>query len=122
MDDILRLLLDAEDIPEKDVPVSRFGTFRIRAIGDKELKTIRDRSEWNGVIDLDTFRSAIIAKGCVKPQWNHPQLLEKYNTSDEVEVVKKRLLPGEKEFLSNAIMSLSGFGENESEAIGNVKN
>jgi hypothetical protein len=122
MDDILRLLLDADDKPEKDVPVGRFGNFRVRALDDSELKSIRERAMFGNTFDIDTFRAVIIAKGCVNPQWNHPELLAKYNTSDAAEVVKKRLLPGEKERLADAILGLSGFGKDEAKEVEDVKN
>jgi hypothetical protein len=122
MDDILRLLLESDDKPEKDVPMGRFGNFRVRALDDAELRSLRERATFGKAFDVDTFRAGIIAKGCVNPQWNHPELLAKYNTSDAAEVVKKRLLPGEKERLSDAILSLSGFGEDETKAVEDVKN
>ena len=122
MDDILQILLAADEKPEKDVQMTRFGTFRIRALDDAEMKSIRERATWGKTIDVDVFRSAIIAKGCVVPQWSHPELLAKYNTSDAVDVVNRRLLPGEKEMLADAIMRLSGFSEDEAKTVEELKN
>jgi hypothetical protein len=121
-DDLLRMLLDAEDKPEKEIKMRRFGAFRVRALDDKDLSSIRERATFGNTFDMEKFKALIIEKGCIVPQWNHPELLAKYNAVDGSEVVEKRLLPGEKEVLSDKILNLSGYSQDEAKAVEELKN
>jgi hypothetical protein len=120
-DNLLQMLLDVEDKPQKDVKMSRFGTFTIQALDEKELKAARDQATFGTTVDQDKFTALVIAKGCVNPQWNHPELLAKYNAVDGSEVVAKRLLPGEKETLAERILGLSGYNDDEGKAVEALK-
>lgn len=125
-DAVLRALLDTELIPEKDVPMKRFGVnFRIRAIDGKLINKMRDEATrplpgGKTKFDDELFGALIIEKGCVVPDWTAPELREKFGPTP-ADVIQNRLLAGEIAKLSTAILDLSGFGD-EDEAIEEVKN
>lgn len=118
-DELLDLLLNAEEIPERDVYMPRFNThFRIKALTDKKVSEIRKqctrewynrRGELQRETDMDRFMAMVIAEACVRPKWDNPLLLEKYKASDAAEVVQRRLLAGELVRLAEEIFDLSGY-------------
>lgn len=115
--DLLQALLDTDFKPEKDISMKRFGpeaTFRIRAFDETERKRVLEQSTYPNkkgeVLDEDKFRKLLIAKGCVRPDWNDPRLLTGLGVSDAIEAIGKRLLPGEIMRLSEEISKLSGYG------------
>lgn len=122
MDDLLQKLLDTDYKPEKEVVMTRFGTFRIRALDDAEMKEARERAKFGKTTDIDVFRAAVIAKGCVAPDWSDAKLLTGLKASDAVDAITKRLLPGEKETLADAIMKASGYGDDEAKVVDELKN
>lgn len=127
-DDVLKALLSVEDKPEKDVFMKRFGVnFRIQAIdGDMLSKITEQATYYRGkgrkrekIVDEEKFGALVIAKACVVPKWNDPALLEKYNTKQAEEVIKKRLLAGEIALLTTEILDLSGFEDDEEDTVKN---
>lgn len=118
--DLLDALLNVEDIPEKDVFMKRFGAnFKIRAIDGDTLNRITEQATYRKTVkgevkkevNENEFGSLIIKEGCVTPNWQDKRLLDKYNTIDPKDVIRKRLLAGEIASLSAEIMELSGFGD-----------
>ena len=126
-DDVLRALLDTELIPEKDVFMKRFGVnFRIRAIDGRTINQMRELATYptkggGKQLDQEKFGALIIEKGCVVPDWTAPELLAKFGPTP-ADAIQKRLLAGEIAKLSNEILDLSGFDEDEAEAVEDVKN
>lgn len=121
-DDVLKALLSVEDKPEREVYMKRFGVnFRIQAIDGDTLNKLTERCSFyvgkgakrEKQLDEEKFGSLIIAKACVVPKWDAPELLEKYGTKDVADVIKKRLLAGEIAKLAGEIMELSGFTDDE---------
>lgn len=124
-DDVLNALLNTEETPESAVPMTRFGVdFRVRAIGIKRIKQFQMQATHvvgkTEVLDEELFASLLIAEASVVPNWKDPQLLAKYETNQAHEVVSKRLLDGEKAYLSGEIMDVSGF--NQDARIRDIKN
>lgn len=122
MDDLLRRLIDVDYKPEKDVNMTRFGVFRICALNDAELSEVRERATFGKTTDIDVFRAAVIAKGCVSPAWDNAELLAGLKATDAIDAVTKRLLPGEREMLADSIMVLSGYGGDEAKVVDELKN
>lgn len=128
--DLLKMLLDVEDVPEKDVMMTRFGApFRIRAIDGDLLNQIQEQCTYSRIgkkgkqekhLDETKFQAMIIEKACIAPNWGDKALLDKYKVFEGYEVISKRLLAGEIVKLSGEIMDLSGFGEEDQ--IESVKN
>jgi len=129
-DEVLKALLSAEDKPEKDVYMSRFGVyFKLRAIDGDTISKIQERcTHYQGkgrkkekILDEEKFSALLIKEACVNPDWSNKKLLEKYKVSDPAEVIRKRLLAGEIVKLGDEILELSGF-DAEDEEEGKVKN
>ena len=127
-DDVLKALLSVEDKPEKDVFMKRFGVnFRIQAIdGDMLSKITEQVTYYTGkghkrekVVDDGKFGALVITRACVEPKWNDPVLLEKYDTKQAEDVIKKRLLAGEIALLTTEILDLSGFEDDEDDTVKN---
>ncbi|WP_068792846.1 phage tail assembly chaperone [Brevibacillus laterosporus] len=108
-DDLLKALLDADKKPEKEVPLKRFGTFRIRALDDQEIEESQERATFGKTVDQTRKALIMIQKATIEPNWSHPDLLAKYETQDPVKVVEKTLLPGERIKLVSEILDLSGY-------------
>jgi hypothetical protein len=126
-DDVLRALLDTELVPEKDVYLRRFGVnFRIRAIDGNLLDQITEECTYpkkggGSTFDNKKFSMSVITYGCVNPNWSSPEILAKFGPTP-IDAVQKRLLAGELKLLSDEILGLSGFGEDENAEIDEVKN
>lgn len=123
-DDVLKALLSVEDKPEKEVYMKRFGVyFRIQALDGDVIDKITERCSYyvgkgnkrEKHIDEEKFGALIIAKACIVPAWEDPALLERYDTKDVSDVIKKRLLAGEIVKLASEILELSGFEEEDDE-------
>lgn len=124
-EDILKALLDTEDNPELVVPMERFRVdFKVKAIGLKDIKRFQMQATHmvgkSEVVDEELLACLLIAEASVVPNWKAPELLEKYGTNKAHEVVAKRLLDGEKAYLSSKIMDVSGFNMNA--RINQIKN
>lgn len=129
--DILKALLDVEDVPQRNVPMDRFGVeFTIQAITGAVLNQIQDQCTYSRVgkggkqvkqVDEQKLSSMLIEKACVVPNWNDQALKDKYNVFETYEVIGRRLLAGELELLASEIMNLSGF-KDPNEKIEEAKN
>lgn len=125
-DDVLRALLDVELKPQKAVHMKRFGVdFVIQAIDGKTVQRVRDQASFpvkggGKKLDGDLFGSLLIAKACVTPDWNDKQLLASFGPT-AADAIQYRLLAGEISKLTEEILSLSGFGDDE-DIIEDVKN
>ena len=113
---LLQALLDTEFVPEKDVPMKRFGhdaVFRVKALDEKVRKRLVEQATYpvkgGEMLDQEKFNLSLIAATCVTPDWNDPRLLEGLGVSTAIEAVDKRLLPGERLKLIEAVRELSGF-------------
>lgn len=117
-DDVLKALLSVEDRPEKEVFMKRFNVhFKIQALDGDVINKIQERCTYytgkgkkrEKMLDEEKFGTLCIEKACLVPQWNDPQLLDRYKTTEVAEVIKKRLLAGEISKLASEILDLSGF-------------
>lgn len=127
MDDLLKALIEVDEVTTKTVAMRRFGNFTIKSLDDREIKEIRDRATFptkDGMkLDADKFKALFIVKGCVHPKWDEiDELKKKYGTNDAAEIVRKRLHPGEIERLYDEIQNLSGYSLDEAKVIDDLKN
>lgn len=126
--DILKALLDAPKEVKKNVPMKRFGIdFVLRALEPDEADKIKQRAtrligKGKKHFDEDLFNYLSIAKTCVVPNWEDPQLLEALGVHDSVAAIKKQLLFGEVAQLLIEIAELNGLDKSEDEQIEDAKN
>ncbi|WP_442603815.1 phage tail assembly chaperone [Paenibacillus sp. KN14-4R] len=118
----LDALLGATLDLKKEVYIPRLKThFTTRAIDNVDLQKAREQASiYEGTgskrekrLDNDLFNAVLIAKGCVDPEFSNKALIQRYEASDAADCVKKALLPGELAKLNEAILALSGFGDEE---------
>ena len=118
--DLLKALLSVEDEVTKMVWMPRFGAhFKVRGVPADEYARLENRCKYmvknkrtgrvEEKIDQDKLSLMLIQAGCMTPDWSDPKLLEKYKVTDPSEVIQKRLLMGEVDMLSTAIMDASGY-------------
>lgn len=123
---ILQRLLnpETESLPQKTVLVKRLNLpITLRAVQETELEALREqctqRKGKEEVFDQERYGYLIIVAGTVKPNWADPRLLEKYKASGPEQVVRRILLPGEALQIGDAVLDLSGYGE---DAVSEIKN
>jgi hypothetical protein len=118
-EEILQRLLDADVVPERTVVIPRLKIpVTLQGLSAKQVYAIRERctyrSQRRGEVvenfDREQFAAALVAAATVKPNWSDPKLLAKYKASGPEEVIKRILLAGELESLSDTVAELSGFG------------
>lgn len=115
MDDILKLLLDADapdvrrTLPQKQVQVKRLSEmlgkpaiFVLQALPYGRVQEIRRMPE-------DDQEIHILLSGCVSPDLKSQTLRDKYDAVTPVDAVKALLLPGEIADLSREVERLSGY-------------
>ncbi|CAM2950988.1 hypothetical protein PASE110613_09095 [Paenibacillus sediminis] len=123
----LEALLGATLELESQVYISRLKTsFTVRALTNEELRRVGERATLPNAkgekkTDEQMFNALLIAKGCVDPNFSDKALIQHYGASDEADCVTKALLPGEIAKVLQAVLDLSGFG-NEDELIEEAKN
>lgn len=123
----LEALLGATLELTKEVYVARLKThFTVKALSNEDMRKIGERStisdgKGGKKTDNDIFNGLVIVKGCVDPDFSDKALKAHYGASDDVDCVSKALLPGEMAKVLQAILDLSGFG-NEEELIEDAKN
>jgi hypothetical protein len=129
-DDALQALLAADINVEEDVFIKRLGAhFRVKAINGDTLDKLREQATHyvgkganrKKQLDENELSRLIIAEGCVSPDFSHPKLLEKYNATDAGDCVQKALLAGEIAKLSDKILEISGFTDDDDD-LEDVKN
>ena len=119
-------LTKAEEDVYRDVHLPRLGfTIRIRALFDDEVERIRKeyrkpvRDKGSSIIreelDTENYYRALIAKATVSIGGNenvtfkHQEFMRKFQTNDEVVVIKRLLIAGEVAELINVVTDLSGY-------------
>jgi hypothetical protein len=123
----LDALLGASLELTKEVYIPRLKTyFTVKAVNNDDLRRIGDRatkptSKGGKTSDDQMFNALVVAKGCVDPDFNDKALKAHYGAADEADCVSKALLPGEMAKVLQAILDLSGFG-NEDELVEDAKN
>lgn len=126
-EELLEALLGTPDEDTKQVYMKRFkGYFTVKSISSEEYNRLEKRCKYpfknprthqiEEKTDQDKLSNLLILEACVKPDWRNEKLLQKYNTSDPVVVIRKRLLIGEISDLTQAIMDVSGFSDGLEEA------
>lgn len=126
-DELLEKILGVPDEAEKNVYMKRFGAyFTVKAISSEEYSKLENRCKYpvknkrthqiEEKVNQEMLSNLIIIRACVKPNWNDPKLLAKYNTTDPAKVIRKRLYIGEISQLTEAIMEISGFDDGVEEA------
>jgi hypothetical protein len=121
-DDALQALLAADINVEEDVFIKRLNVhFRVKAITGNTLDKLREQATHyvgkganrKKQLDENEFSRLIIAEGCVSPDFSNPKLLEKYGATDAGDCVQKALLAGEIAKLSEKILEISGFADDD---------
>ncbi len=126
-DELLEKLLGTPDEATKQVYMKRFNAyFTVKAISSEEYSRLEKRCKYpvknarthqiEEKTNQDMLSNLLILTACVKPNWDNPQLLKKYNTDDPTKVIRKRLYIGEISQLTEAIMDISGFDDGLEEA------
>ncbi len=127
-EDVLRVLLSADHVVEDKFHMKRFKLdFTLTAIDGNLIDRLQDRCTHyvgkgrNRVKEVDEqkFGALVIQHGCKVPDWTDASVLKAYNTQDPTDAIKKRLLAGEIQKLSGAILELSGYTEDDTEDVKN---
>ncbi|WP_427110839.1 phage tail assembly chaperone [Lysinibacillus xylanilyticus] len=130
--DALQALLGAKPATEitDQVKMKRLGTeFTIKALTGEDIDKIREQATYpvkNGKktelkVNEEEVARSLIVKATVNPNFANADLLKHTGATDAGECVQKALLAGEIIALQTAIMTLSGFDDDEEE-IEEVKN
>lgn len=121
-DELLKRLLGVDTKP----PEARFRIKRldvvvtVKALRDDEIealqeqctRTTRDRrGRVSREFDSQKFARRLIVAASVKPNWGAPELMRKFEASTPDQVVRRLLLAGEIDMLSDVILDLSGYEE-----------
>lgn len=114
-DETREIIISSRFLGEDGRPVP----FKIRALSQEENAQISKRSMRlvkggkRGEKELDSveYASRIIAAATVEPDFSSEALCKAYGTMDPLEVPGKMLLAGEYKRLMDAVMDLSGFGD-----------
>jgi hypothetical protein len=107
----------------KDLYIGRFGfDFKLQAVNYKEMQRLRQQATFTskkGVEEFqpELFNALIVVAGVIEPSFNSPEILAKYGAAEDG--VQALFLPGEIQKVSGEISALSGFGEDEEEAVKN---
>lgn len=119
-EEVLNRLLNADDVPEKTIMISRLGVpVTLKGLTGKQVYTLRRRctqrvkesGQMVERLDEEEFNVGLIALATVKPNWGDPQLTGKYSASGPEEVIKRILLAGELSSLGDEVLDLSGFND-----------
>jgi hypothetical protein len=120
----LEALLGASLAIEDTVYIPRLKThFTVRALTSADFKSARQQATVgrDKSVDEALANRAVVVRGCVDPDFNDKALRDHYGAEDAADCVDKALLPGELTRVMQAIMSASGFGD-EDEALEEAKN
>ncbi|MFT9817793.1 phage tail assembly chaperone [Lysinibacillus sp. NPDC056185] len=114
----------------EEVFIKRLGdSITIKALTGEDIDQIRDQATYpvkNGKktelkVNEEEVSRLLIVKATVEPNFADKQLLEYYKASDAGDCVQKALLAGEIAHIQTAVLSLSGFNDEDDE-IDEVKN
>jgi len=129
-DQIIKKLLNDEEVPTRTVFLERLGIpIKLRALTAKQLLKTRETATYiekvkGGEVqkfDNDSFNMGLIMKATVSPNWSDSKLLTSLKVSSGAEILKRKLLAGELDNLANEVMDLSGYND-ELKDIKKIKN
>ncbi|AQR95568.1 phage tail assembly chaperone [Clostridium saccharoperbutylacetonicum] len=129
-EDILAKLMGNEDIPTAIIQVPRLGIeIHLQGLKDAQINNIREEctkkkkenGKWIREVNNTEFDAGLIVEATTNFNWNNPELLKSKKASDGKSYIMKRLLPGERSFLANKVLELSGFND-ELEEKEDIKN
>lgn len=123
----LELLLKGDagelELPTKEVEITRlsktFGEpciFKLQALTHTQYQDIMDRQtiKTNGDVKVSvSSNESIVVAGVVDPSMKDQSLKDHYKALTPIELVHKLLLPGEVAILSDEIIHLSGFNDDQ---------
>lgn len=118
-EEILNRLLNLDEIPERTIVFERAGIpIKLKALTYKQIVKLRERcrvtvKNENGEVtrELDdaAWNTGLIKAASVKPNWNAPELRQKYQASSAEEVMQRMLLAYELNQIVDHILDLSGY-------------
>lgn len=127
LDDFLKLE-DVENITSDVFVSQRLGTFKVKALTTDEYNTFinkaRKANAKTGKVEFNTglFNLDIINAKLISPDFANKEFLDKAKCSTAREFIAKKLLPGEIQDLSDAILRISGFENDINDDITEAKN
>lgn len=133
MTNALQALLGAKPAAEitEQVTIKRLGTdFTIKALTGEDIDKLREQATYPVKRGRKTVQEVneeeasrlLIVKATVEPNFGDAQLLEHFKAMDAGDCVRKALLAGEITTLQSRILEVSGYLDDEDEAIEEVKN
>ncbi|MEH6941684.1 phage tail assembly chaperone [Bacillus sp. JJ722] len=126
----LDALLGASTDVEEEVFIKRLGThFRVKGLSGEDIDDLKEQCTYyvgkgnqrKKQTNEEELGRLLIATSCVNPDFSDAKLLKHYGAVDAADCVQKALLAGEVAKLSHAILTASGFDDDEDE-IEAVKN
>ena len=131
-EDILAKLMGEEfEAPKGKAALERLGIqLELKGLTGDELSKIRKectrkrkvKGVWEEKVNNAEYDAGVIIAATTNFNWNNPKLLAKYEMSDGKQFIIKKLLAGEKNALVDAILELSGFGEDLEVTEDDIKN
>lgn len=120
-------LPDVDDIIEEVFVSKRLGKFKVKAMSSDDFgeyqKKARGKIKKDGVdFDINKFNLLMVAGQTIEPRFSNADLLKKANCNTAIELIEKKLLPGEIAELSKQIQKISGFDTDMEEEIETAKN
>lgn len=131
-EDILAKLMGEEfETPKGKATLERLGIqLELKGLTGDELSKIRKEctrkrkvnGRWEEKLDNAEYDAGVIIAATTNFNWNNQKLLSKYEMSDGKQFIIKKLLGGEKNALVEAVLELSGFGEDLEVTEDDIKN
>ena len=131
-EDILAKLMGEEfETPKGKATLERLGIqLELKGLTGDELSKIRKEctrkrkvnGRWEEKLDNAEYDAGVIIAATTNFNWNNQKLLSKYEMSDGKQFIIKKLLGGEKNALVEAVLQLSGFGEDLEVTEDDIKN
>lgn len=125
----LEALLGTTADIQKRVPMKRLkADFIIKAITGDQLDDIRDQcthtrpgkgGKMESHVNDQEVGRLVVAEACIEPDFSNSELMDHYKAESPADCTQKALLAGEIVKLSSEIMELSGFDDDEVEAVKN---
>lgn len=129
-EDILSKLMGTDEIPTAIIQIPRLGIeIHLKGLKDAEINRTKEEctrkkkenGKWAKEVNNTEFDAGLIVGATTNFDWNNPKLLESKKASDGKAYIMKKLLPGERSFLANKVLELSGFND-ELEEKEDIKN
>lgn len=131
-EDILAKLMGEEfETPKGKATLERLGIqLELKGLTGDELGRIRKEctrkrkvnGKWEEKLNNAEYDAGVIIAATTNFNWNNQKLLSKFEMSDGKQFIIKKLLAGEKNALVEAILQLSGFGEDLEITEDDIKN